>query len=261
MKPLTRALKVDLRRSVCSETFLLSIGAVLAWLLLGCLKMLLDPRLRRGYSAEMVLAITTTDNFGFMTLILAISAISFAWSYCQDKDSGFLEQTVQRVGTLPYSVSRVIATVLSAFLGTVIALGLFTGFLFTQFRGEGGTQNIGWPYMATAAEGKRGLFLFYRFTLTGLTSAVAAVFGLMTTAYLPNVYLAFLSPLIAYEFYNIIFHILRIKIKWLSLGGMMFGCLGENDASSFFIGAAGLLALTALFGFLFCRKLRKEQRG
>ena len=263
MKPLVRALKVDLRRSVCTGTFLLSIAAVIAWLLLGSLRYILDDTLRRWYTVEIVLSFATIDAFGFATLILAISAISYSWSYCQDKDSGFLEENVRRVGLRPYSVSKVFATALSAFLAAVIALGLFTGFLYTQFRGGMGTENmnIGFPYLSTAAAGKSGLFYLYRFTVTGLTCTVGAVFGLMTTAFLPNAYLAFLSPLIAYEFYNILMRIFRIRVQWLNFGGMMFGQLGNSDASSFFIAVAGLAFLIVLFGFLFCRKLRKEQRG
>lgn len=274
---LRRALKVDLHRSVISSSFALTVMILILWLAMNSAQYLTSETFLRFCLPESIVNYATTSASTFSSLVLVIAAIPYAWSYCQDKDSGFLIQAEQRIGLRIYGLSRVFSVAVSAFLAAVLAMGLFTVFVHTQFRGEESRESLAntLAYMTLVAEGNTGLYYLIRFTVTGLTCSMGAVLGLMITAYFPSVYLAYLMPLMAYYFweiagpwaefgwYHLVRDILCLSEKpntgWLSAVNVLFWQPLPDDIPAFFLAAGELLALITLFGFLFCRKLRKEQ--
>lgn len=108
---------------------------------------------------EYVLNWSTTGIDRPTYLLLVIATISYAWSYCLDKDSGYLEQVVGRVGIRAYSVSKAIATAVSAFLACIIAMAIYTIFLYSYFQGQDPIGALsGVAYLDTAGAGKTGLY-------------------------------------------------------------------------------------------------------
>lgn len=254
------ALKIDLKRSMLAPSFMLSVCIIFLWLVLNSLEDITGERNSSWFRVEYILNLATTGFDRFTNLLLVIAATAYAWSYCQDKDSGFMEQVVGRVGLRTYAVSKVAATALSAFFASVIAMGLFTGFLYIWLGQEMPMDHLGnIAYLNTAGAGKTGLYYFYRFTVTGISCSLGAVFGLMVTAFIPNVYMAFLTPLMAFYVYEIFVSIFHIMPRWLSLDVLMFAQVWEDDVSSFLAAVVELPVLIALCGWIFCRRLRKER--
>lgn len=258
-----RALRVDLKRSILSPAFFLTIGLLFAWLAANSLDYLTQDYFSFLSYSEVLNRATTNSFNGFAHLLLILAGVPYAWSYCRDKESGFLEQAVERTGIRAYGAARVVAVAVTAFVAAAAAIGVFTAAFSSRFQGE---ASPGIAYLTLASQGGLALYLPIRIIITGLTASMAAVFGLLVTVYIPNIYMAFLTPLMSYYFYEIVFLTLwKLKLftipRGLHLGQVMFAQPLENETVSFFLSAAELFAFTVLFGILFCRKLRKEQEG
>lgn len=260
MQQLRYTLRVDLRRSILSPCFLLAIVLTLLWLFLNIAEYMVKPSTPDiFYPAELVNAATVYETRSFANLIMVIAATSYSWSYCQDVNSGFLEQIKSRTGIESYAVSRVVTVAGSAFLSTVAALGIFTVFLFMWLHPEeNNIITVGLSYMTVAKENP-ALYFVIRYLITGLTASLSAVFGLMVTGYITNAYMTFMLPLMTYYFLRLVDRFLRFMPRWFNIFHMMFGEPVDEDIPAFFIAATELLLLTALCGWVFCRKLRKEQ--
>ena len=131
MRKLSKALRVDLLRSVFSGFFLLSIGLMLAWLMLcGWTYYTSDYAIRYG-SVQLLLNDTLIEGSGFLYLLPAVAASGYGWSYCTDYNSKFSLEAQSRVGMWAYSVSKVISVALAAFLASALAMGIYVLFLCT----------------------------------------------------------------------------------------------------------------------------------
>lgn len=214
------------------------------------------------YCVADYMSMATVGNGNLSFLILAIAALPYAWSYCQDKESGFLDSVLERVGIQAYSRARVVSVAASAFLAVQFALLLFAGFLlFQQVPATALTADGTGPYTQIAAEGNFLLYYFVRATLTGLTCGLAAEFGLAVTVIITNVHIAFIIPLLGFYAVYIIQMILW-ELFSFNFEGMwiysFFGLPFQNRIISFFWSAEWILLLTVLSGWYFCKKLRKE---
>ena len=128
---LGRALRVDLRRSVCAPLFFFTVLLLFSWLVFNSGKYLNSEMYRRTNCMAEILNYTLTGTLTLAELVLAIAAVTYGWSYSRDRACGFFSQAVARVGTPAYSVARAVSVALSAFLAGVVALGLYLLFLTT----------------------------------------------------------------------------------------------------------------------------------
>lgn len=265
MKALGRALRVDLRRSVLSVTFLLSVGVLLLWMYLNCVETLNNPA-RANFNTVTAELYDATSSMGSLSpLLLAVAAITYAWSYCQDLSSGFLGQAAERVGLPAYGTARALTVGISAFLAFQLAMALFTGYLFSQGMPATARQSIVGPYTIISIE--NGFLPYYlcRATLSGLTCVLAAEFGLMLTAYLPNPHMAFILPLLAYYIVDMLMDTLinmfQLPLKMITPQAILFWQVFESPWLSFVWSAGWMLLLSVLCGRCFCGKVERGQKG
>ena len=263
-----RALGVDLRRAVLSCRFLMTIVLLLAWMLYNSAKPLFVNKTLFTSGISYVLSVAADGSLGLGMLMLSIATVPYATSYLVDRECGFDRHAIERVGFTAYSVSRVISVVLSAFLAFVIAGGLFLlGLILT-----GAPQVIPQPeeylncvYSDLAVTVGPWCYYLVRFTLSGLTCAMAAVFSLFVTTLFPNRYVALLSPLVAsyayapllYIFYLIfgdqpVFHLLNLDY-------VITIQVSQDNGFSFLWAVVYQLTVIILCGRGFCHRLRKEQ--
>lgn len=265
MRALGRALRVDLRRSVLSGAFLLTVALMLAWMCFNSAHYLFNPDRWSQVSAPKMLFNATCTSLGLAPLLFAIATVPYAWSFLQDRESGFENQAVERVGFWAYGFSKVLSVALSAFLAAAVAIGLFAvalSFLglpetHRSAEGEGG-------YLAFAASGHAVGYYLARITVTGLSCSLASVFGLMMTAMIPNVFVGLLAPLVGYYLYTVVHMILCLITHsvWISrafsLSGVLFDQTFESPGFSLLWASVLLLTMTALCAKGFLGRLRKE---
>ena len=116
MKALGRALGVDLRRSVLSGAFLLTVVLMLAWMCFNSAHYLFNPIRWGQISAAKMLFNATCTSLGLAPLLFAIATVPYAWSFLQDRESGFENQAMERVGFWAYGFAKILSVALSAFL-------------------------------------------------------------------------------------------------------------------------------------------------
>lgn len=84
MRALGRALGVDLRRSLLSGAFFLTVALMLAWMCFNSAHYLFNPAMWSQISAPKMLFNATCTSLGLAPLLFAIATVPYAWSFLQD---------------------------------------------------------------------------------------------------------------------------------------------------------------------------------
>jgi len=260
VKALGRALTVDLRRALVSGRFLLTVGLLLLWQLFNCSGTLLSANEWTKSSAVYAFNFAISNQEVLADLLLPLAALPYAWSFLQDRESGFELQAVERVGARAYGLAKLLSVGAAAFLAVAAAMFLFLAGLYAM-----GMETLpGYPlnnnqYYAIASAGHVGLFYLVRITIAGLTGSLAAVFALTVSSFLSNSYVALLAPLLGFYTSQVLHNLLIPRLSAFRLDSVFFYQPIAGSASfSFLWSAVYLLTLTALCARLFLWRLRKE---
>ena len=258
MRAFGRALRVDLRRAILAKSFFLAILLFLAWQFLNCTGIMPSTFFWSNSSIVYVLAYALTDGAAFAVQLLPIGAVPYAWSFLQDRESGFETQAVERVGARAYGVAKVVSTGLSAFLAAAVAIVLFIAILYLGGMAEFPHHPLDNSlYYSLATE--FGVLPYYlaHIVLAGLGAALAAVFALTVSAFVHNAYVALLSPLLVFYAYQILLGFIP-NSRLFSLDSILFGQPLPNAGLSLLWAVVYLLTLMALCGRLFLWRIKKE---
>lgn len=256
------ALLLDLRRSVCSLRFLFGVFSILVWMIVNIGYELLhyDCALESGavYLLRMAL---NGSNMG--PVLLVIAAIPYATTFLSEEECGFRMEMEKRTGTYRYCVSKVITTVLSAFLLAVASILLFLG-LLTLLHIPHVLQNESMAIYYEEISVTRGISWYYavKIILTGLVCSLSAMFALFISSYIPNAYASMLSPMIGYYLWNsilnLLFPLLPASIIWQMISplNLFFAqvWLG-NSLLSFLWTTLFLTLLIAFLGIQFVKRV------
>lgn len=261
---LGRALRVDLRRAILSSKFILTVILLLLWLLFnGTFDIFLNKTLFWS-GIPYALNWALTGDFGVGMLNLVIAAVPYSTSYLTDLECGFDNYAVARVGLSAYTQARVISVALASFLALWTAVGIFLA----------GLSLTGAPHTSLALTGEYtdltiqvGPWSYYlvRMTISGLTCAMAAVFSLFISSLIHNLYVAILSPLVAYYVYGVVmFVVLKVTgeggvLNLFSLSYVIAYQVSSHNGFSFLWAVIYQLTVILLCGKGFAYRLRKEQ--
>lgn len=261
---LWRALALELRRAVCSMRFLLGIFIILVWALFNVAEAVktYDHAVFAGVIQLIRLGLEGHESTG--PVLLAISTIPYAFSYLTEKECGFQQQAIERIGIMPYGVCKAVAVFISAFLMGATALGIFIAVL----------SAIGIPpairyeeventYAILAATMGPGWYYVVKAFHTGLVCGQAALFSLMIMSWIPNAYVGFLSPLIGYYMADCILSLLTRIVSsplWSLVSPMQlfFGQPIADAGFSYLWAVLVLMVLSICFGIRFLLRLGKE---
>lgn len=265
-----RAVRVDLHRAVVSRRFLLTVGLMLAWLTMngGTEIFIYGFLYKAGIPSVFNSAITGSHGWGM--IVLSMATMPYATSFLTDQETGFCYHAINRVGFHAYAIARVISVGLSAFLAIVTAAGVFllglclSGAPIDTIPGNG--QSFNGIYTDFVLQVGPWCYFLVRFVLSGLSVAMAAVFALCVSTFIPNPYVVLLAPLILYYGWDaimtIFYHISGGTIRFVKYFAMINNItfqVSPNNGFSFVWSTTFLLTLTALSGRCFVRRLRKEQ--
>lgn len=263
--PMLRTVFLDLQRSVCSVRFLFGTIFVLTWMTVNIGNALLNYQtvFETGIVTLLRLAL---DGSNMGPVLLVIAAIPFSTMYLTEKECGFQQEMAKRVGIRAYSISKVIATFLSAFLLAVVGISLFLGMLTLlkiphtppyeamaiYFEGLSVTHGVGWYYTV-------------KIIITGFVCGLAAVFALFTSSYISNAYAAILSPMIGYYLWicalNLLYPLWPSSGIWQMVSpiNLFFAQVWLGSALPSFLWTTGfLLILTIALGTQFVKRSCRE---
>lgn len=265
---LLRALRVDLSRSVLSRRFLLGVCLMLAWMFANGATNIFIYGFLYGFGIPYTFNAALTGEFGLGMILLVIATVPYSTSFLSDRESGFASHAIERVGLTAFTVSRVISVAVSAFLAFVAAAGLFLLGLCLSGAPHtipGNGEYLGGDYLDLVVQAGPWCYYLVRFTISGLTCAMAAVFSLYISTWIPNGYVVLLSPLIAYYaygpilglFYRVFHNVLLARL--FSLESILIYQVSTNNAFAFLWAVIYQLTIILLCGWGFCRRSRKEQ--
>ena len=106
----------------------LTVFLFLAWQWMNCASVMPSTFIFSQNSIVRILSYAL--SMGYFNVLLPIGAVPYAWSFLQDRESGFETQAVERVGARAYGVAKVVSTGLSAFLAAAVAVVLFIAALY-----------------------------------------------------------------------------------------------------------------------------------
>ena len=210
-----RTLRLELRRAICSTRFLLGVSMLLACIIINAVET------AKNYNNAVFIGVTGLIRLGLNgeystgPVLLAISTIPYAFSYLTEKDCGFAQQAKERIGATTYGVCKAVATAVSAFLMSVVALGIYIGILSAIGIPHAITRplEVQNTYAQVAVTMGPGWYYVIEASHVGLVCSQAALFSLMVMSYVPNTYVGFLSPLIGFYMMECIQMILS---NWIS---------------------------------------------
>lgn len=258
MQAIRNVLRVELRRSVCSGTFLLQIGLLFVWMCLNCTEELSSEHGRQGVFVLKLLSTALTNLRVFSHLLLILGTVSYSWSYCSDLSCGFGKEVVRRVGIFPYGISKIAAVAVSSFAATAAAIALFVAFaLLKGFSWDSPNAMLyTGAYLRIASDGSSLGYLACRCLVSGATCSLAAIACLCFSAYLRNIYVSMLIPALLYFAAEIL-----VRAGRFSPMTVMFGQV-YPDAPLRSLGWAMLYltCLAMLFGRAFLARMKKEYR-
>lgn len=250
-----KEIMVDVRRAVCSGSFLLAALAMAGCLVMGAFRSLWQlfqmewPQVLLGYHEELFLACLEGELALFVVPIL--SAAPYTAAYVEDVKSGYLKPYLIRTTVGRYVWGKSLGAALSGGLALAAGLGLAFGLLWLVCA----------PLEVPGEEALPSLLpeIGLRLLLFFLSGALWATVGLLFSALAQNVCLAYASPfllcyllIILQERYFRAARPLNPR-TCLTLQGM-----GGGSA------ALILLSLVVLFQLLFCltagRQLRDRGR-
>lgn len=259
MRPFLRTLQVDLRRSILSMPFVIS----LVFLLLAQFMAVFSEFTSSAYLAYLdwpyYLNLASTYSLQPYAMLIA-ACLGYAWSYCQDKGSGFFEQAVRRVGFRAYSLSRILSVIISALLAGILSVCLFTLFLLSLNHLGTAVDNNNYEnrvvYLHLIYLGKPFLFVCFRALHNGLVCAMAASVGLAVSAYIPNTHVAVFSPLILYLILNTIGKV--TGSTWFSPIRLLFSQYHQNVWHNLFLVFMVTADIMVFSGYLFYRQAERR---
>lgn len=260
-----RTLLLDFRRSVCSFRFLIGIISMLVWMIVNISYLLINYSIALE-SGTVTLLRMALDGSNMGPVLLVIATVPFATTYLTEKKSGFKEEMQKRIGIYIYSISKAVATFLSAILLAFISIILFLCILtLLKVPHIPPSEAMTGYYEELSITRDVEVYYALKMIITSLVCGFAAVFALFISSCISNAYVAVLSPMIGYYLWHCLlsltYYLLPSSMIWpmISPINLFFGqvWLGSN-LFSFLWTTLFLTLVTAFFGICFVRKSCKE---
>lgn len=258
------ALKLELQRAVCSARFLMSIAMILVWMMMNAAEAVksYDHAIFAGVTQLIRLGLDGHQSTG--PVLLAISAIPYSLTFLTEKECGFQQQVMERIGVTTYGICKVISTGISAFLLGVASLWVFVGILSVfEIPHIVRYDEVNNTYAAIVITMGPCWYYAVKAFHVGLVCSQAALFSLMIMAWIPNAYVGFISPLIGYYVADCIYNLIGQLVDsplWHLFSPMLlfFGQPLPDAVFSYFWTVMSLLVLAICFGIRFLIQLGKE---
>lgn len=195
---------------------------------------------------------------GFVQLIYVICLAPFAAGYLIDRKNYYLRFLVIRTDADSYSVSKCIAVWLSSAAAAGGGFLLLVVVAYLQFTPHVGSR-VGYDgYEALLAQGKDGQYILFRLLLLMAAAGMFAVFGLLVSTALPNIYVVLASPLVFTYFWAFISELLP---EHLQIMLVLDGCSDtEHIARELVTSLIILLIMSTIWTICFTARVKRRLR-
>ncbi|MBC5788203.1 hypothetical protein [Clostridium facile] len=251
--------KADCNRFIFNSRFWLSVFCIVAICFLSS----------SYYIWEGTGGITTVSNILYMTIVFSNSIIllvlfaSFpaASSFCSDWNCQYIRCHVSRSGIKGYIGGRILSCITSSFLACFLGILLFVLILLTFFPLANAERDVSLNAIPTLHKLyliSPWLYLIYHIFIISLATATWSVVGLCISAWIPNRFIALLSPFICYYILDTFSLQLPMLINFYHINkGTDILNMGNPWLNLLYI-IAIYTVLMALFGCLFGRTVKRR---
>lgn len=249
MKKIVYVARAEFQRGTYALPFAAQIVLTLVWLFMNVLDIVTNEQMLAVCCWRQLLDRATTDTFNFAELILILGTVSFAWSFREDRASGFLRPVLQRVRVRDYCLAKFLAVALLSFLASTVAILVFV--LLSQFLPLAPfvpAEYLQGSYLSFAVENGSLVYLIARCLVTGLTCSLAAVIALAASSWVDNLFVVLLAPFILYQFIDITQEMLESKVM---VSSFLFGQPLNDPGAALLATSAVMLAGMLLAGIYF----------
>lgn len=259
-------LEVDFKRSIYSWKFLFIVIGICA----VCLSSMTDsissiirfdlPRENFSSVRELMIML----NFDrFKTVIIVLLAGIYSASYCEDWNHRYFRLILCRSGLKIYTLSRIIAIIVSVVLATILGFFLCILVLSPIMEIDMQEQDVSWynAYQSLALRFPLGFALILGWNF-GLCAAFLALFGLWMSVKQPNGFVAIGAPFLLFYF--------LYAISMLFPSFLSFNAITSNPSIAFIgnpilsflynTGVLGLLIILTSLGF-YCSLRKRWKNG
>jgi hypothetical protein len=221
------------------------------------------------YTGSFIAVLPYTDVISLLRLLFGLSlfkkvlvifaAAPFVSSFCGDWNTQYIRFLVARCGVFRYVASKVVVCFLSSLAVVFLGLLLFVlGLLpFTPLTPDDLTPLAGPPFGMFLTDGLPVLYLLVLCFLFALGNSFWAVCGLTVSAYIPNRFVAILSPfLLSY----ILEEITSPLPPWINLYRLtrVYDVIGQGPLLTFLYYLLIFGVLIFLCTLLFSRQVKKR---
>jgi len=142
---------------------------------------------------------------GFTPFAALFCVIPYAWSFCEDYNTGYIKDIISRIGIKRYSLQRCFVVMLSggmlmaAVFLTVILVCVGLAKLPETYESAAFLSGTIWAEMNLLFVGNGTVVAGLRVLLAFLFGSVWALFGLMISVFVVNRYITLIAPFVVYQ--------------------------------------------------------------
>lgn len=244
-------LKTDFYRAFLSSGFVIGIFSAVAIFYFGSVGMI-------SHITSAVAAFNNTFKYNNISKLLILSAtFPYAASFCIDWQTRFAFSIMIRSGKTAYALSKCIAAAVTGGLAVAIGAAVFIGYVCVTQPGilpeaiaiemEFSNEAFG----DLLVKGEAALFFLSYLYIIFLQAVFFSSLGLMISAYMPNRYVAYISPFALSFMLNQIANVFDLPI-WLDPVKLATArVLGTTASTILWMATATFLSLTVICDILF----------
>lgn len=263
MRAWLRYLKVELHRSILSASFVLAVIAVFLLYLLSSLSEI--RTMARDVGATVPYFFDAVNSFNsMMDILLIISALCYARSFCNDWQHRYFRSVVARTSVNNYCTCRATVCFISTFTAVLLGMWLYIFLLSIFFPMQAVYQSVDGlnpVFGSLLYEGKPLVYLMCFCVIKAASCGMWGMAALASSSYMPNTFIALVSPLILHKAYSILYWALNLppylSIDFLSEGLVMF----RKPSTALIYSCSFFFVCSMLLGYLFCYRVKKVIRN
>ncbi len=251
-------LKTDFYRGFLSSGFVVGVFSTVAIFYFGSVGMV-------SHITSAVAAFNNTLKYNNISNLLILSAtFAYGASFCIDWQTRFAFSIIIRSGKTAYALSKCIAAAVAGGAAVVIGAAIFIGYVcVTQpsilpeaiaVEMEFSNQAFG----DLLVKGEAALFFLSYLYIIFLQAVFFSSLGLMISGYMPNRYVAYISPFALSFVLNQIANVFALPI-WLDPAKLATArVLGATAFTILWMATAVFLSLTVICDILFIRTAKRR---
>lgn len=249
---------MDFYRAFLSSGFLIGIFSTVVIFYFGSVGMV-------SHSVSAVAAFNNTFKYNNISKLLILSAtFPYAACFCIDWQTRFAFPLIIRSRIIAYTLSKCIATAVAGGMAVAIGSAIFIGYLcVTQPNLLPEAINIEMEFSNQAfgdllTKGEPALFFLSYLYIIFLQAFFFSSLGLMISAYMPNKYVAYISPFALSFVLNQIANVFQLPI-WLDPVKLATArILGVKATTILWMATVTFLSLTIICDSLFIRTAKRR---